>query len=254
MDEIMSTLQSSFFEAVQTGTVANCQYLIAEGADVNARNASWFFYTPLHYAARAGRARVCRILLVAGALVDPKCTKDEETPLHMAAAFGNAETCSALLKHGANVHAQNQNGSRPLYDAASAKVAQLLLRSGAGISDRNHDGYTALHGAALHNRPEVCRALVDAGADACDDNAGTLLTPLQRAVSFGAVDSARYFIDECRLPVDQVSFGGEKLLDMSLSQPMDDLLLGARSEQALGDVLSPVAGESKAPARSFSPI
>ena len=107
-----------------------CQYLIEQGADVNAvlQNTG---ETPLHAsisaANRAASHLVVKLLLGYGA--DPNTAtipgketgsfmRDVrtrgETPLHRAAAFASAETISLLLEAGADKSLKDANGDSPI--------------------------------------------------------------------------------------------------------------------------------------------
>lgn len=88
------------------------QQLIAEGADVNAREKEGG-ETALHLAARCGRVAVCRVLLAAGA--DPNAERfaqdfsEEEgiwVPIFSAYLEGNVELLEVLLEAGADPHVE----------------------------------------------------------------------------------------------------------------------------------------------------
>ena len=89
----------ALLQATETGDVVQMETLLAQGADVNARNAHGW------------------------------------TSLHVAAAGGDPAVVALLLQHGANVHAQSHIGTTPLDNAAirgSRKaVIDLLLAHGA---------------------------------------------------------------------------------------------------------------------------
>lgn len=107
-----------------------CEFLIAQGADVNAPLPDTG-ETPLHAALctanRVAHDLVLRVLLRHGA--DPNrvttpgaetgsfmrdCRTRGESPLHRAAAFGTEETIQLLLDAGADVQRKDANGDTPL--------------------------------------------------------------------------------------------------------------------------------------------
>ena len=107
-----------------------CQFLIEQGADVNAALPDTR-ETPLHAAfsksERSCAERVAEVLLAAGADpdratapgVETGCFMRDartrgETPLHRAAAFGTERAIGLLLEGGASVEARDAHGDTPL--------------------------------------------------------------------------------------------------------------------------------------------
>ena len=123
--------------------------LLAEGADVNARDAAG--WTPLHRAlARTG----------------------------WTSASVRAEVTSALLDAGAGPAARDSLGSTPLH-VAPASAVPLLMAAGADLNAPNNSGETPLHVA--HSRDDLprVRSLLQLGADtAAVDSAGNSANPI----------------------------------------------------------------------------
>jgi ankyrin repeat protein len=94
--------------------------------------------TPLHVAVTSRRLEAAKLLLAAGAVVDPR--SDGQTPLFRAAMTGQEDLVKLLLKHGADIN----GGTNPtdLADITPIRaaqlyghlaVAQVLLEKGARI-------------------------------------------------------------------------------------------------------------------------
>eukprot|EP00898_Chlorokybus_atmophyticus_P000139 jgi/Chlat1/1125/Chrsp111S08642 len=75
--------------AASAGDVAKVKRLLKGGADPNGSGGGG--HTPLHYAALAGHADICRALLAAGADPNARTAAGGATPLHRAALKGHAE-------------------------------------------------------------------------------------------------------------------------------------------------------------------
>ncbi|MFM7024783.1 MAG: ankyrin repeat domain-containing protein [Limnohabitans sp.] len=78
--------------------------LLARGAAVN--KSGW---TPLHYAATGGHARIAAVLIQAGSDLNAE-SSNGTTPLMMAAMYGNSDTVKWLLQSGADASLRNQQG------------------------------------------------------------------------------------------------------------------------------------------------
>jgi len=143
--------------------LAIAEALLAAGADVNDRfSASGHEETPLSalYGAigHAGNLALGQWLLDNGA--DPN---DGESLYH-ACEMGSPEGVRMLLAAGANPN--GTNALKRAMDFDNLEMVQMLLDAGADPNE-GHEGWTALHHAALRMSSEpVCRALINAGADA----------------------------------------------------------------------------------------
>ena len=90
------------------GQVELCRELIARDADIN--KPGW---TPLHYAASAGKTDVVNLLLQHYAYIDAE-SPNRTTPLMMAAGYGSADAVKALLLAGADASLKNAVGMTAL--------------------------------------------------------------------------------------------------------------------------------------------
>ena len=134
--------------------------------------------TLLHFAARAGRVDLVRLLIKVGIDVDVRNSLGE-APLHWALKDcryeeGQVEIINTLVNAGANIDAQDDLGNSVLHYSVSYAssifncAAELLIRNGANVSIRCAKGNTVLHKVAkLHegeNVSRLIRKLLEAGA------------------------------------------------------------------------------------------
>ena len=94
---------SPLADAVMRGDSAGLRVLLRQGADVNEVQGDGM--TALHWAASRGNLAATRMLVSAGARLDPVTRNGNYTPLHLASQNGRAEAVKALLAAGANVNA-----------------------------------------------------------------------------------------------------------------------------------------------------
>ena len=103
------------------------QILVAQGADVNARDG--IGNAPLHDATEHASPVAVQILLKAGADVNAR-NRSDVTPLHKAARHGSPEVVQALLDAGADpaIHANNRFVSSMVASPAEAARGNRKLR------------------------------------------------------------------------------------------------------------------------------
>ena len=142
-------MTQQLIEAVNDGDVARASQLLANGADVNVRDA--YGATALMNAAHSGNLEMLETLLSAGAEVD---ARDELGWTALLKACFNAdlnrgfpEIVARLIAAGADPNVKITYGIRPLMLAAGygeAGVCQALLAGGADVLARNDGDLTAL--------------------------------------------------------------------------------------------------------------
>jgi len=129
------------YEAISKNNFKKLQALITQGVDVNARNKEG--WTPLQCAAELGHAKICQLLVQAGADIHAKSSWFGQTALHLAADCGALECCKYLIEAGADVHAKNDDGSTPLHLAAEFQeenICRHLIQAGADVNARDEAG------------------------------------------------------------------------------------------------------------------
>jgi ankyrin repeat protein len=207
-------------QAVRRGDVAAVERLLAQGADVNARDerqetplhladdpkiAEMLLAkgakldvcpddigTPLHGAATVGNVALIRLFVTKGAKVDAREPVTRCTPLHEAALAGQLEAARVLLAAGADPNAKDSIGGTPLRFAAlkgHTELAALLLDNGGGVDAKGEDGDTALQYAAGEGYKSAVELLLARGADPnSKDSSGW--TPLAHAAMNGREKTA----------------------------------------------------------------
>jgi hypothetical protein len=114
-------------QAARKGNEALVRQLIAQGANVKAKDSSG--YSPLHWAAFRDRVKICEILMEAGANINSKNHFDN-TPLILAAWHGRVKVLQLLVENGALVNHQGESGNTALHYCARAgdlKTVQKLV-------------------------------------------------------------------------------------------------------------------------------
>jgi ankyrin repeat protein len=163
------------------------ELLIAEGADVNAKDEHGG--TPLHQAASWKKKEMVELLIAEGADVNAK-SKYGRTALYVAAAGSptsrqiRKEIVEQLIAKSADVNAKDKAGSTPLHQAANdghKEIVELLIANGADVNAKDFDGFAPLHYAAwFGGNTETVVLLIAAGADVNVKNKGGV-TPLSLA-------------------------------------------------------------------------
>lgn len=142
------TGQGTLHLAVTGGGDTNVlAFLVAAGADVNARDAAG--KSPIELAALNQRFDLAQWLEMRGALMAAPTQRFITTPLHQAVAQGNLLAVSNQLAFRADVNARNEQGHTPLALAVGAGRADLvlfLLTNGANVNIPDTNGVTPLRG------------------------------------------------------------------------------------------------------------
>lgn len=201
MDERDDAGDTPLHVACRQGHLEAANVLVANGADVDSRNAAHL--GALHTAAENGLVEIVEILLRSGAQMDACDDADRCTPLHLAAIEGHSDVVQALLEKGARADPLLSNGFSPLYLAAQnghEEAVRALLEGGASPLG-GHGPSTVLHAAVCSKIPDVVSTILldinkresfaSSAIDAPDD-AGD--TPLMWAAEGGMSKVARLLL------------------------------------------------------------
>lgn len=153
--------------------VSLVQYLISEGADVNAITKKG--NTALSIAAYNGLPLILRILLENGA--DTRVTKKNknEIPVLNACYNGEIECVSLLIQYGADITIKDSYGTSALIMACISKdspeLVKLCIQKGCDVNYVDpSSGYTPFILAAIWNHPKQMKVLYEAGANINAEN------------------------------------------------------------------------------------
>ena len=145
------------------GNYEICEFLIQNGADVNARrtktsNKDW---TSLMYASYYSKLDIMNLLLENGALIDIR-TPSLHSAYLIAAQYGTPDAVELLINNGAELNCTDSDGDSALICAAKYEQTdniKLLIEYGVDINIRNKDGKRAIDYAKEKRISDACKML-----------------------------------------------------------------------------------------------
>ena len=151
-------------------------------------------WTPLHFAAEAGRTDIVEFLITKGADVNTE-SRQGRIPLHIAADNGYKEIAELLIAKAADVNAK-KSGYTPLYQAIWNKdkdIIKLLVAKGADVNFVAVDEWPVLHCAVRNNEKELVEFFITYGAklDVKDKDSWTAL---HHAADRGYMEIVEYLV------------------------------------------------------------
>ncbi len=170
------------YHAAANGHKDVCEFLISQGADVNAGREIGF--TPLTAALNnrtESGVEIFKLLVDRGA--DININVGGYTLLHQAVYSCHNENvrniAEFLIFKGVDINAKGYQDKTPLHMVGCLELARLLILKGADIEARDKDGQTPLWKACSNGNIDIARLLVSKGADVnAKDNRGW--TPLRQ--------------------------------------------------------------------------
>jgi ankyrin repeat protein len=158
--------EGAVIAAVRAQDAGAVQAALAEGTDVNARQADGA--TALHWASFRDNGKIAGLLIAAGA--DVNAANDlGATPLWLAADNGSAAMVKRLLGAGATPDVRLPEGETPVMTAArtgNVEAVALLVAAGADVNiAEDTRGQTALMWAVAQGHSAVVDVLIAHGAD-----------------------------------------------------------------------------------------
>lgn len=147
--------------------------LVELGANVAATLEQRTLETPLHVAARSGRADIIERLIKCPCISVSAQTKDGSTPLHYAAAFGQTHVLELFVNAGCPVDARDNALNTPMHLAAGCgflETVAKLVELGADINARDCTDCTPLQNAA-HGTYSALAAMPSNGSSLANGSA-----------------------------------------------------------------------------------
>ncbi len=191
--------RAEYIEAVNKGDANRVKSLLADNDELlEFIDAPWFaFDAPaIVFAAASGNRELIQVLLDAGASIDAKSSwwaggtsalqhaagsmlsynrelaeylieQGATIDAHAAAGLDMSDALGTLIRENPDVvNAPGSDGMSPLHFAATPRIAELLLKHGADINLRDRDHWGTAAQWTMRRRPEVCRYLLEQGAEA----------------------------------------------------------------------------------------
>jgi len=180
--------------AVDEGKKDMVEFLISQGADVNASGEKGL--RPLHTAAQKGNADIAKLLILKGSDVNI-VDKNKYTPLHYAVEERNTDIVKLLIENGADVNARTTEGVQPIHISSKygdIEIAKILLAKGADLNSKDKLGSKSIQYAAGNGRNRMIEFLLSEGVDV-NDGKGKL-TALHNAAWYGKISTARFLIEK----------------------------------------------------------
>ncbi|EKV57225.1 ankyrin repeat-containing protein [Brachyspira hampsonii 30446] len=201
--------ETNLFNAINEKNSDNVSNILNNSADIDVNVLDIEGYTPLHRAVYNKDLNTVNVLLKdknidINSKLDMKVSIDGwylggATPLILASYIGDTNIVSALLENNADIKARdNVDGSMAIHMASANGnndvIMMLLAKDSSTINDVDNRGNTPLHWAAMKDKPETIKLLMDNGADIEAKDADGW-TPLHYAAAFSSLQTVQTLVD-----------------------------------------------------------
>ena len=133
---------------------------------INSEDNTGSGYTSLHLAVEEGHKGIVEFLIENGADVNARST-NYDISLHLAVEEGHKEIVELLIQKESDINAQDFWGMTPLHLAVwreHPEIVELLIQKEAHINATDKDDETPLHLAAHKRYEEIAELLIQKGA------------------------------------------------------------------------------------------
>ncbi|KAL9012331.1 MAG: hypothetical protein Q9173_002902 [Seirophora scorigena] len=181
-------LHEDVMQLARLGEIGPIQKLFDEGK-YKANHTDAENITPLHWAAINNHYALCQYLIDQGADVNAVGGESEATPAQWAVQRCHYYTVSLLLRHGADPTIADAGGYKMIhlatFDGNAFMLLIILLHPNVVVDEPDAQGHTALMWAAYNQLPAIVELLIRFGASisATDE---TAFTPLHWALVRGS--------------------------------------------------------------------
>lgn len=184
-------------DAIQKGEVAKVKTLISNNKEL-IHMKSEKGQTPLHLAVQNGNQEIVDFLISQGADINAR-DGEGNTPLITALASRKTDTARFLLSKGVDVKIKNTQNQPAIFFAIRNGLNELvapILDSGQDVNERFAGNMSILLMATITGNKEVIQLLIDRGADvnAAAQEGGMIITPMYAAIFLGHTDIADLFL------------------------------------------------------------
>ncbi|RYG46872.1 hypothetical protein EON79_08960 [bacterium] len=226
------TLDGLWYCAIYSGSIENCETILAAGANPTYRNE--YGETLLMEAASSRMPQIVQWLLALGLPVDD-VDEEDETALDKASGCGGYEVVKTLLDAGADPHRRSEYRNGPIEDVTDFRVIELLVEHGVDIDSISSIGYWPLVEAVRIGDEELVVNLIRLGAKV--DNTFTGGTALTLAVQIDERRIARTLLAAGADP-NQEDVDGKTPLHYARTPQMARMLLDAGADPRRTDQYS----------------
>ena len=152
------------FALILCGNIIEVATLIQNDPEAfRVKHDGWYNSSPLVYASKHGRVKICKLLLDNGASVD-EVNDWKSTALHVCCREGHLELAKLLLQHGASIHKVDNKNRTPLHLAAEYGhydiLAWVLENYNFDMKMKSVQGDTILHKAAMNGHSDCCSVIL----------------------------------------------------------------------------------------------